>query len=268
MRYLATALVVLMVLVAGCNTADTGTPTPEATTANGTATPSTTGPGGASTNATVDASAVPGVEGSELTNPSALLGAFSRSLTTGPVDFETSYQTGNTGENVNIDLFTFQLRNDTQQQEYVLNSSDRQVSYYVDGESAAVRNDTTGEVRYSNQTNALRSEATGTGIYAVVSISAINALEWEATGTTTVHGEQHYVLESTGINQTALEQSSLSADGVTSTDGRLVVGTDGIIHDGTVNIDGETAVSVSFSTRTGDSIAVDAPSWYDESAAN
>lgn len=286
MRKLLAILVVCMVTLAGCSTSDTGgTPMPEANetgTETGTdimnnATPdgemeTESDDGGGMNNGdqdttTVDASVVPGVEGNKLTAHGPLLLTFFRSVATGPMDFETTYRTENVGDRVDTDRYTLRIRNDTQQQLYVLNSSDRQVTYYIDGESAAVRNDITGEVRYSNRTNASRSDISSNGVYVLASINFIGALDWEATSTTTIHGEKHYVLEPTGLNATALAQSSLTTDSVTSTAGRLVVGADGIIHNATVDIDGETAANVSLSTRTDGSITVDSPSWYDESEA-
>lgn len=286
MRKLLAILVVCMVALAGCSTSDTGgTPMPEANetgTETGTditnnATPdgameTESDDGGSMNNGgqdttTVDASVVPGVEGSKLTAHGPLLLTFFRSVATGPMDFETTYRTENVGDRVDTDRYTLRIRNDTQQQLYALNSSDRQVTYYLDGESAAVRNDITGEVRYSNRTNASRSDISSNGVYVLASINFIGALDWKATSTTMIHGEKHYVLESTGLNATALAQSSLTTDSVTSTAGRLVVGSDGIIHNATVDIDGETAADVSLSTRTDGNITVDAPSWYDESEA-
>jgi len=281
MRYIATALVVLMVVLAGCNTGGTGgTPTAE-TTANGTETGTVTETGGTATPAAtetdtgddstqsgVDASEVPGMEGSRLTNSSALVGAFSGAVFTGPADFETSYEANSERTTISVDRFTYQVRNDTQQQLYVANSSTGTQTYFVDGDQAAVRNDTSGEIRYSNETNSIGAEASFTSFYAVISLSYIKALEWEATDTTTVHGEEHYVLEASELNETGLAQTSLSADNVTSADGRLVVGADGVVHSGRVSLSGDADVSTTYSLRTDDSIDVTQPDWYDESQAS
>lgn len=304
MRYITTALVVVMVVLAGCNTGGTGgTPTAETTgteagttTENGTTTEMSTPNSEMSTPADatggddtggddatggddttvddtpqsgVDASEVPGFQGSQLTNSSALLLAYYESVLTGYTEFETTYEGNGEATAVSVDRFTFQLRNDTQQQLFVENFSNRQQTTYVDGAKAAVRNETTGEIRYSNESNFVgQGAAYLAATYTRFTLNFLYPVDWEATGTTTVDNEEHYVIEPTGLNETRLPAVPVSAENVTSVDGRLVVGTDGVVHTGNVQLEGAADISVTYSLRTDDSIDVTAPDWYDESQHN
>jgi len=237
-----------MLVFAGCNTGGGGT-TPTVTATE--------------TDQSVDASAVPGANATHLQNVSAV------------VDPTLEALSGNAELNVSIETESesgsLSYQNDTEQQRYELGDSGGTTSvYYVDGERAAVRNATTGEVRYSNATNNLASRARFTLLFASFSIGAVEYVEWEATGTTSVDGETHYVFEADSPNMTAINQtgSVISPDNVTAVNGRLVVGTDGIIHEGRVSIEADETTTARFSLDTSGDVAVTPPSWYDESQAN
>ncbi|MDS0283589.1 hypothetical protein [Haloarcula onubensis] len=258
MRYLTTALVVLTVVVAGCNSAGIGgTPT---AAVNGTETGTAAdGP----TRASVDASAVPGADGSTVTDNTALLRAYYEAIQTGPTEYETTYERDGT------ERLGFEFRNDTRQQRYVLRTSTRQNTIYVDGDTGALRNETSGEIIYSNETNAIADAGDYLRpTYTQFTLNFIFPGEWEATDTTTVHGEEHYVLEATGLNESRVAVLPVSAESVSSMDGRLVVGADGVVHSGNVTLHGETDITLTYATRTDDGIDVTAPDWYDESQAS
>lgn len=246
MRYAATVLVALMLVFAGCNTGGGG----------GT-------PAANQTNPSVEASAVPGVNGTQLTNVSAIATPTFEALS-GNAELNVSFDS---------DSESGQLRylNDTEQQLYEISGSQGAGEvYYVDGEQAAVRNATTGEIRYSSTTNNIGSQAAFSLLFAAVSISQIEYLHWEAAGTTTIDGETHYVFEADSVNETALNQPGVtfSPDNVTAVNGRLVVGTDGVAHEGSISIETDETITTSFSLDTSGDVEVTAPSWYDESQAS
>jgi len=247
MRKIATVLVVLTVLLAGCNTGGGGgTPTATATEAD----------------QSVDASAVPGANATHLQNVSAVVTPTLEALS-GNAELNVSIETGS-------ESGSLYYVNDTEQQLYELGNSDGPTEvYYVDGERAAVRNATTGEVRYSNATSNVASEARFSLLFASFSIGAVEYLHWEATGTTTVDGETHYVFEADSPNMTAMDQtgSTISPDNVTGASGRLVVGTDGVLHEGRVSIEAAETTTTRFSLDTSGDVDVTPPSWYDESQA-
>ncbi|MDS0259456.1 hypothetical protein NDI56_08630 [Haloarcula sp. S1CR25-12] len=258
MRKIMTVVVVLTVLLAGCSFGgSSGTPTAGTNTT-------------AATSNTLDASAVPGVTGTNVTNVSALASAYGESIINGPVDFRTTMDLSPNATILRIETVDYRFRNDTEQQLFELNNTNSEVTYFIDGEKAAARNESSGEVRYSNATNRVGGEAYFSTLYAGISLNYIPILEWEVTGTTTVDGETHYVLESNAVNETVLQRpsSSLSAENVDSADGRLVAGADGVIHSGSVTIDGNKDIAVTFSMSKDEGMDVTAPGWYDESQAS
>lgn len=247
MRYVATVLVALMLVFAGCNTGGSGTPTPTAT----------------ATNQSVDASAVPGANATHLRNPSAVVSATSQALSR-PVELNVSIDAPAISEQ-------FHYLGDGEQQLYEISDAQGVTkTYYVDGDSAAVRNATTGEVRYGNGTSAIAARANRNLAVAATAINPLQYLEWEATGTTTVDGTTHYVFEADSINATALDDPALtiSPENVTTASGRLVVGTDGIAHEGRVSIETDETRAVEFTLDTRTDVEMTAPSWYDESQAS
>jgi hypothetical protein len=249
MKKISTVLVVMTVLLAGCTIGGFG----ETPTADGT------------TQEPLDASSVPGVKGTAVYNSSALYDNFTEAAFTGYSDFSFSAKQQSS-------TFTLRYRNDTQQQLYEVGNSNvtGNATYYVDGESAAIRNASTGEIRYRSQDSRLASQARFTLFVPGLYTSVIEILEWEVTATETVDGERHYVLESDSINETNAAESDWTLSPNESTvEGRLVVGSDGVIHDGQFDIEGlEDSATVTFSLSTDDSIDVTAPDWYDESRAN
>ncbi|MDS0283588.1 serine/threonine protein kinase [Haloarcula onubensis] len=234
----------------------------------------TAGDGDGDTAASVDGvNSVPGVSDGEVTNTTALLLAYSEAVFTGHTDFETTYDGNRQAfpvEPADVEQFSFRLRNDTQQQLYVEDTTESLRTYYIDGERAAILDEAAGEIRYSDGTNSVRSDANFARVFPALTLNYISLLRWETAGTATVDGEEHYVLEATGVNETALSEAGYtpSADDVTSGEGRLVVGSDGVVHDGSLRLTGDTEVSITYSLRTDDSIEVTQPDWYDESQAS
>ena len=248
MRYVATVLVALMLVLAGCNTSGGGgTPTQSSTEAN----------------QSVDTSAVPGANTTHLTNTSRIASA-TRQAVSGTAELNISVDSP-------AESKQFRYRNDSEQQRYDISGAQGLTkTYYVDGDRAAVRNATTGEVRYSNATNDIAASAAFDLLVAATAISTIEYLDWEATGTTTADGETHYVFEADSVNATALNQPlvTISPNNVTAVSGRLVVGTDGVAHEGRASIETNETTTAEFTLDTGDDVEVTAPSWYDESRAS
>jgi len=55
---------------------------------------------------------------------------------------------------------------------------------------------------------------------------------------------------------------------VPAASGRLVVGSDGVAHEGSLSIEADERITTSFALDTSGNVEVSAPSWYDESQAN
>jgi hypothetical protein len=258
MRYVSTVAVVLLLLFAGCNTAGTGvTPTADGT---GVADTGTETPDG------VDASEVPGVEGNQLTDNTALLVVWYEAITTGHTDFHANVEGSSEYPSMFVvEQYSIRLRNDTDQQLYAMETPELNQSYYVDGDNVSVRDNDAGVVYYSNETNDFEDNLGMVSLYPPLSLTHLYLLEWEATDTTTVNGEQHYVFEATGVNETLWEQEHQGATNVDSVDGRMVVGSDGVFHTARVDISGSNAVNATYSLRTDDSIEVTPPDWYNAS---
>lgn len=266
MRYVSTVLVVLLILLAGCNTAGTAeTPTADGTVdgADGTATAAPT----PDTDA-VDASEVPGVEGNRLTDNTALLVVWYETIATGSIDYEADVDGSSEYPSVFVaEEYNIRLRNDTDQQLYVMETPETNQSYYVDGNNVSARDNDSGEVYYSNETTDLEDNLNIVRLYPTLALTHLYRLEWEATDTTTVDGERHYVFEATSVNETLWEREYQSTRNVDSVDGRMVVGSDGVFHTASVDISGSNAVDATYSLRTDDDIEVTPPDWYDASAA-
>ncbi|MBX0287378.1 DUF7537 family lipoprotein [Haloarcula salinisoli] len=255
MRTITTVLVVLTVLLAGCNTGGTGgTPT-----ATGTADSNESAP--TIGNTTVNDLA--GVENGAVTNISALLETFNQDGLSGHADLDFSTESSTENESASI---TVSYRNDTNAQLYEfsdVNQTGKTVTYVHNGTDAE-RNTTTGEVTYGKvyipqfpllYVQALTSQA--------------ETLEWETAGTTTVDGELRYVLESNSVNDTAAKNENYSVrSSNTTVDARLTVDSDGIIRSGDFDISSEDmSIQMVFSLDTSESITVSQPDWYDEDEA-
>ncbi len=251
MRKIATVLVVLTVLLAGCNTGGTGgTPTATETAAESNeSTP------------TMESSIndLTGVENGEVTNISALLDRFNEDGLSGHVDFDFSVESKNSG-------YTVGYQNDTESQLYEVSTANQsgETIYYVTNGTDAKRNTTTGETTYGEQRYA-SSVLFIPGIY----LSIIEVIEWETAGTTTVDGEPRYVLESSSINDTAAENNDLNLNSSSTTvDARLTVDSDGMIRSGDIDLSTEEdSAMITFSLDTSEGITVSQPDWYDEDEA-
>ncbi|MBX0305047.1 DUF7537 family lipoprotein [Haloarcula salinisoli] len=250
MRKIATILVVLTVLLAGCNTGGTGgTPT-----ATGTADSNESAP-------TMEGSIndLDGVENGEVTNVSSLLDTFYGEGLSGYVDFDFSAEEKNSG-------YTVGYRNDTKSQLYEISTTNQsgKTIYYVHNGTDAKRNTTTGETTYGEQ-----RFASFVLFVPSIYVSTFEVMEWETAGTTTVDGEPRYVLESSSINDTAAErQNSSFRSSNTTVDARVTVDSDGIIRSGQMNISTtEDSATMTFTLDTSESITVTQPDWYDEAEA-
>jgi len=250
MRKIATVLVVLTVLLAGCNTVGTG------------GTPTATGTADANESSPTMAGSIndlAGVENGTVTNISALLETFSNDGLSGYADLDFSVETDNGG-------YTVGYRNDTTAQLYefsTANQSGKTITYVHNG-TGAERNTTTGEVTYGEQ-----PYADFVLFYPTVFLGVSEVMEWETAGTTTVDGEPRYVLESNSINDTAAQDTGYNIrSSNTTVDARLTVDSDGIIRGGeyTVTTEDQT-VDMTFSLDTSESITVSQPDWYDEDEA-
>ena len=144
---------------------------------------------------------------------------------------------------------------------------------YTTADYIAVRNGTTGEVTYGGSDSLVGSSvsfrASSTAYGAAFFIGIV---EWEQTGTTTIDGEEATVFESDRFNQTVYEQSRLQfgfeSQDVQSTDGRIVVTSDGRFKSVTVQIETENGTYGGDMSVRYDDITLDKPSWVDESQSS
>jgi hypothetical protein len=295
-------LVALLVVLAGCGTTGTGgengtaatdvTPTPGSTAADGTSTggddsASTTADDSSSTTGddstaagdetasptatqtagdgeTVEnANTVPGVEDGTV-NTTKLVGAYLNRIFTGHSAFEMVIKNGSQN-------LTYSFTNDTERQLYELDNSERGVtSYYVTNGTDGVRNTTTGEIRYGEGDSSIQTSARFTVFLALAGTNYIKILDWDVTGTKTIDGETYYVLESSSLNESALNSADsdfgISPSEVTAVDGSLTVSEDGVIRTGSVLIESaDNTIEITYSLRTGDGITVSEPGWFDDS---
>lgn len=291
MRYAVTVLVALMLVFSGCSSGGSGgTPTetqtgaePEtptsATNESGndtTAPPSDVGPSISANDSVsdtrVDADPVPGFDGSQLTNETAFESAFSDRIFRGHSDFELHVTGSSPSTKANFgSQISYVYRNDTERTvadlDYDIPDLNVQTSYYLTDGSDAVRNRTTGEIRYENGTQ-LNTEFGLQSIAAVQYVGMVQYLDWKPTATTTVDGETAYVLEADAPSEAATADPSSASSQITNADavyGRLVVDEAGAVHTGAIELlSGDIRLRTGYALDTGDTITVAQPDWYDE----
>jgi len=168
------------------------------------------------------------------------------------------------------------IRNDTANNRELIEFTDESGTtseVYTTADYIAVRNGTTGEVTYGGSDSLVGSSvsfrASSTAYGAAFFIGIV---EWEQTGTTTIDGEEATVFESDRFNQTVYEQSRLQfgfeSQDVQSTDGRIVVTSDGRFKSVTVQIETENGTYGGDMSVRYDDITLDKPSWVDESQSS
>ena len=244
----------------------TDSPTPAPTDASTpTQSPSTSTP-------TPNTGLPPGVRNGKVTNASKISAAFFRQSTTGPVKVDMTFV------NKTVDrtrVFEYTLVNDTSKQLYRINRSDREGSetYYITDGADAVRNTTSGEIRYARgENNNIEFSASFSRFFLFVPSSIISTLEWEVTGEETINGDTYYELTAQGINRTAVEQAEFNITGdFESASGTILVRSDGFIYNAEMTLEGTTArgdeaqIDISLIMREGSDIQVEQPPWFDES---
>jgi len=258
MRSVLTAVVVLTVLLAGCNFGGTGTtPTANGTAAGPTANGTTAGP-----TADTTVNDLAGVSGGTVTNSTALFADFETAAYTGHTDMDFSVETRNAG-------FQLRYQNDTDEELYQVSTTVQPgtISYYLTDGTDAAHNSSSGATQYNDTRIAPEARSTLSVPRSYIGLSQV--LAWETAGTTTVDGERRFVLEADGINETDARNQGweLSAEN-TTVDGRLTVSPDGVIRSGDIVV--ETAserFDITFSLDTDEDIDVSQPGWYDESEA-
>ncbi|WP_276250040.1 DUF7537 family lipoprotein [Haloarcula rara] len=248
MRTVLTVLVVVTVLLAGCNTGGS-VDTPTGTTTGTESVPTVEEPN----------KDLSGGENGSVTNSSALLGTFYNEGLSGYANLDFSVETSDIN-------YTIGYQNDTASQIYEVSTADQRGTtvYYVHSGTDAVRNTASGEVTYREQPNASYAL-----LVPKLYLDIIPALEWDSAGTTTVDGNQRSVLESSSINETAADNLDypLSLSGTTA-DARLTVDSHGIIRSGELSLPSEGgSATITFTLDKSESISVTAPDWYDEAEA-
>jgi len=145
-------------------------------------------------------------------------------------------------------------------------------SVYATEDYVAVRNGSTGEVEYGGPDSGLGAfVAFEAMVTAYGPTLFVGVVEWEQTGTTTVDGEEALVFGSDSFNQTGYEEGDIQitfeSDEVESTDGRMVITSDGQVTSVDIEIETVDGTYGGNISAEYDDITVTQPSWVDESQA-
>lgn len=167
------------------------------------------------------------------------------------------------------------IRNDTANNRELVELTDESGTtseVYTTADYIAARNGTTGNVTYGGPNSFVGSSVTFEATFTAFGPAFfVGLVEWEESGTTTVDGEEATVLESDTFNESAYEASGLNfnfnSSDVQSTDGRIVVTSDGLIESATVEIETADGTYGGEMTVSYDDITLETPSWVDESEA-
>ena len=170
---------------------------------------------------------------------------------------------------------TVTVTNDTEQELIVIDDSARSgtTTYYITDGPDAVRNTTSGEIRYGSGESTIETNAGFTTAFTILGgFLFIGAAEWQPAGETTYEGEPAQAFEADSINETFLEIQAqggfnigLEASEVNSVDGRIILDENGLrmvslrmeTVDGTLGVD--------LTTDIGEGISVERPDWVDDS---
>lgn len=146
-------------------------------------------------------------------------------------------------------------------------------TFYNTTDYAALRNTTSGEVRYSEPGGNLGfGVAFASAFLLFGGLSYVGVVEWQQGGTTSIDGGSGFVYEADSLNETALSDQQNTDLGfqqgqVQSVDGRMVVSSEGRIQSITVEIetpDGTYGTDIALSY---DPVTIQKPDWVDESQA-
>jgi len=172
---------------------------------------------------------------------------------------------------------TLGIRNDTSAGRSILTlafpGQSGETTYYETENFTAVRNTTSGEVRYGESDGNVGFDVTFASVFVLLaSVSYVSLVEWEPAGQTTVNGHTAAVFEGDSLNQSAFDttenmQVVFGPDEVESVDGRMVIGQDGTFYslDVRITVSGETYgtdLSVGY-----EPVTVSQPGWVNESEA-
>ncbi|MUV90623.1 hypothetical protein GJ629_12535 [Halapricum sp. CBA1109] len=202
---------------------------------------------------------------------------------------ETLRNTGSGGPLENATQVEFTLYNGTQQIDVLIRndtSADRELirltrangdttTLYSTGDYAALRNTTTGQIRYGEPDGRIGTGLSfGASILIFGGLSYAGAVEWEAAGTTSVGGQDAAVFEADSLNRTAFENPDeglnygFEPDDVQSVDGRFVVTSEGGIRSISVDIVTGAGTFGTEISLTYEDVSVTKPDWVDESQAS
>jgi hypothetical protein len=262
MKHITIAVVGVMVLLAGCagGTGD-ATPTADSPTESPSTPDTTTG----AITSTVTSSQTPPEEATDThsdvnVGPAQAVAGETNQLPwpEGPGRIEMTMVSG--GETLQLTLI-----NDTEEQLIVINKTTLRgpTTYYLTDGPDAVRNRTTGEIRYGSGKSEIETSARFTGaLLLAVAVNPVTAIEWEPAEQTVVDGETRAVAVADSINQTALEAkyAGRSFHNVTAVEGQ-VVSVEGQLRSIAFTLDEpDASTSVEVNIHRED-IKVDRPSW-------
>jgi len=243
---------------------DAPTPTPTATPADETPTATPAGNTGGP----------PGYSGGEIFNRTRFAESYLQHIGEGPVSFEMTLR--NRTEDAS-QLLEFSIVNDTEETLITINNLEQSgtTTYFVQNGTDALRNTTSGEIRYAQgENNNIEFAAGFASIFAFFPSLYYSFMDWSLTETRTIDGDTYYVYDANSLNRTAIDDSTLSDNATLETAaGHIVMRSDGLVRNGSVTLSGTTEngvevdVELTMSMRDGPDISVEKPDWYDESDA-
>jgi hypothetical protein len=157
-----------------------------------------------------------------------------------------------------------------------LSTSAGTTTFYNTTDYAALRNTSSGEVRYGEPGGNIGfGVAFGAALFLFAGVSYVGIVEWEEAGTTTVDGETAFVYEADSLNQTAINSSSDSdsfgpnfGDGsVDSVDGEMIISSSGQLQSLNVELMNSGERFGVDLTLSYDPVTIETPDWVDESQA-
>jgi hypothetical protein len=245
MKKVATAVVTVLILFAGCS-------------------------GGPLSGENSTAASTPEVNMSQPDNPKALAGNGSSSSVSGldsATKLNATLYNGTTQGTMLIE--SNQTAGTTL---YKLNASGYTTALYNTSEYAAFQNSTTGEVEYGEPGSIGSNTAFASFYYLGAGSEYADIMMWEPAGTAWVNDNAAFVYESDSLNESVLAGrqrfiTDIQQENVESVDGRMMISPDGEIY--AVNVDIKTAdnnYGIRMTFRY-DSMTNIKPSWVDESKA-
>jgi hypothetical protein len=167
---------------------------------------------------------------------------------------------------------TLTIINDSEKELSIYNHSGLSgpTTFYVTDGPDALRNRTTGEIRYGTGRSQIEIRAEYNNAAMLIStFDNIGVMDWQPERKTTIDGETGYVYEANSLNQSALDANERYArnyENVTAAEGTMIVTKRGAIQSSSVTINRPNkTTSVELHMESGDHIEVDQPDWVDKS---